>query len=135
MKIKLYTHSQKGVIENKLAVILTGHQQQPGEEIQNAVCLAVSLASTWPRLDRNVSAVTFSLSTRFLLRFPPKARSSLGVGGLGPNSASPFFFSSSTLAAAGPFPFISFLHTQKQRCWLNIMQKCPLMLCILQNVY
>lgn len=44
---------------------------------------------------------------------PPKARRSLGVGGLGPNSASPFFFSSSTLAAAGPLAFISFLHTQK----------------------
>lgn len=48
-----------------------------------------------------------------LLMVPPKARSSLGVGGLGPNSASPFFFSSSTLAAAGPLAFISFLHTEK----------------------
>lgn len=44
---------------------------------------------------------------------PPIARSSLGVGGLGPNSVSPFFFSSSTLAAAGPLAFISFLRAKR----------------------
>lgn len=58
---------------------------------------------------------TFILSVIRLLMVPPKARSSLGVGGLGPNSASPFFFSSSALAAVGPFAFISFLHAHRNR--------------------
>ncbi len=72
-------------------------------------------ALVWAHIDRNVSVVTLILSIMALLMVPPTARSSLGVGGLGPNSASPFFLSSSALAAAGPFALISFLHTHKQQ--------------------
>ena len=115
---KPYFHSQKGVVKNKTGVtrVLTGHQKKTVEEKkrdnkdQIVRQLQWSLGTSFI-LSNKKSEVTITFSIIFLLMVPPKARSSLGVGGLGPNSASPFFFSSSALAAAGPLAFISFLHT------------------------
>lgn len=94
--------------------VLTGLQKQTRER-QEGGDESLQLQHVTTR-GQNISVVTFTLSIRVLLMFPPKARSSLGVGGLGPNRASPFFFSSSTLAAAGPLAFISFLQRHEQSC-------------------
>lgn len=82
-------------------------------KVHSAIEIGLLVMIPYVKHVRCAAVSTFILSMTALLMFPPKARSSLGVGGLGPNSANPFFFSSSTLAAAGPLAFISFLNTQK----------------------
>lgn len=100
---------------------------QPGErnEKTRGIQQSASLSQWWFWIwrVRRAAVGTFILSMTALLMFPPKARSSFGVAGLGPNSASPFFFSSSTLAAAGPLAFISFLDTQQ---WVHFVVRAQL---------
>lgn len=112
LKTKLYMDSQKGVMITNWVELPSSLLSSLGKDMENKGDSAIGIGLLVD--DSRCEAVsTFILSITALLMFPPKARSSLGVGGLGPNSASPFFFSSSTLAAAGPLAFISFLNTKK----------------------